>query len=191
MATNATARAEWKFQRFGSGGSHGSQRNCRPAYKHDANGFQWNLQIQRRVGTNQSVSIAYVGTHGAHLTRNYNANQQLFDSPAGTELFPNLGGSITTQDNRGKSDYHSLQAQYERRLTKGLQFLGSFTRSKTIDDACGAITPASHSFTPTTRSNAGSLIKISPTGSLLSSLYELPFGKGKHWAGNVSRPPST
>jgi outer membrane receptor protein involved in Fe transport len=149
---------------------------------------QWNLQIQRSVGTNQSVSIAYVGTHGAHLTRNYNANQQLFDSPAGTELFPNLGGSITTQDNRGKSDYHSLQAQYERRPTKGLQFLGSLTWSKTIDDACGAIDTCQPQLYTDYKIERGLSNQDQPYRLVLSSLYELPFGKGKRWAGNVSRP---
>jgi hypothetical protein len=37
----------------------------------------------------------------------------------------------------GKSDYNALQAQYERRFTHGLQFTGSFTWSKTLDDSCG------------------------------------------------------
>jgi outer membrane receptor protein involved in Fe transport len=38
---------------------------------------QWNLQIQRQLGTNSSVSLAYVGDRGKNLTRNYNANQNL------------------------------------------------------------------------------------------------------------------
>src|SRR3979490_1981245 len=36
---------------------------------------EWNLQIQHQLGNNQSVSIAYVGTHGAHLVRNYDTYQ--------------------------------------------------------------------------------------------------------------------
>jgi len=148
---------------------------------------QWNLQVQRSVGTNQAVSLAYVGTHGAHLTRNYNANQQLFDSPSGTSLFPNLGGSITTQDNRGKSDYHSLQAQYERRMTKGLQFLGAFTWSKTIDDACGSIDTCQPQLYTDYTIERGLSNQDQPYRLVLSSLYELPIGKGKRWAGNASR----
>jgi Carboxypeptidase regulatory-like domain/TonB dependent receptor len=147
---------------------------------------QWNLQVQREVGVNQSVSLAYVGTHGAHLTRNYNANQQLFDAVPGTELFPSLG-TITTLDNRGKSDYHSLQAQYERRFTKGLQFLGAFTWSKTIDDSCGLDNCA-----PQLYSNfnieRGLSNQDQPYRLVLSSLYELPFGRGKRWGHDWSRP---
>jgi len=148
---------------------------------------QWNLQVQRALGVNQSVSLAYVGTHGDHLTRNYNANQQLFNSPSGTSLFPAVS-SITVQDNRGKSDYHSLQAQYERRLTNGLQFLGSFTASKTIDDACGAIDTCQPQLYTNFKLERALSNQDQPYRLVLSSLYELPFGKGKRWANNFSRP---
>jgi len=146
---------------------------------------QWNLQVQRQLGTNQSVSLAYVGTHGAHLTRNYNANQPLFGT--GAELFPNLGGTITVQDNRGKSDYNSLQAQYERRYTNGLQFLGAFTWSKTLDDACGAIDTCNPQLYTNYVIERGLSNQDQPYRMVLSSLYELPVGKGKRWAGSVSR----
>lgn len=146
---------------------------------------QWNVQVQREVGKNQSVSLAYVGTHGDRLTRNYNANQQLYGSPSGTSLFPKLG-SITTLDNRGKSDYHSLQAQYERRMTNGLQFLGAFTWSKTIDDSCGLDSCAPQLYT-----NFGLERGLSnqdqPYRMVLSSLYELPLGRGKRWGHDWSR----
>jgi hypothetical protein len=148
---------------------------------------QWNLQLQRAVGTNQSISVAYVGAHGAHLTRNYNANQQLFDSPSGTVLYPNLS-TITVQDNRGKSDYNSLQAQYERRFTHGLQFLGAFTWSKTIDDACGSIDTCQPQLYTDYKIERGLSNQDQPYRLVLSALYELPFGQGKRWANNISRP---
>ncbi len=147
---------------------------------------QWNLQVQHQLGTNSSASLAYVGTHGARLTRNYNANQQLFGTPSGTKLFANVG-SITTQDNRGKSDYHSLQAQYERRLTNGLNFTGAFTWSKTIDDACGDLDSCAPQFYKNFAIERARSNQDQPYRLVLSSLYELPFGRGKRWASNVSR----
>jgi hypothetical protein len=48
---------------------------------------------------------AYVGSYGSRLTRNYNANQQLFNldpSDPTSRLFANLG-SVTVSDNRGIS----------------------------------------------------------------------------------------
>lgn len=145
---------------------------------------QWNLQVQRQIGVNQSVSLAYVGTHGARLTRNYNANQNLYGT--GNKRYPNLG-SVTTQDNSGKSDYHSLQAQYERRLTNGLQFLGAFTWSKTIDDACGDLDTCSPQLYTNYAIERGLSNQDQPYRMSLSTLYELPFGKGKRWGHDVSR----
>jgi hypothetical protein len=147
---------------------------------------QWNLQVQHQLGTNSSVSLAYVGTHGARLTRNYDSNQQLYGMPSGTKLFPNLG-SITTQDNSGKSDYHSLQAQYERRLTNGLQFMGAFTWSKTIDDACGNLDTCAPQFYKNFAIERGLSNQDQPYRMVLSSLYELPFGRGKRWGHDISR----
>ena len=147
---------------------------------------QWNLQLQRQIGTNQSVSIAYVGTHGAHLMRNYNANQQLFDTAPGTKLYANLG-SIQVEDTKGKSDYHSLQLQYERRFTKGLQFLGSFTWSKTIDDSCGNLDACSPQLYTNYVIERGLSNQDQDYVMVLSSIYELPFGRGKRWGHDVSR----
>src|SRR5713226_4170697 len=147
---------------------------------------QYNLQVQREIGTNQSVSLAYVGTHGARLTRNYNANQQLFGAPSGTQRFPLLG-SVTTQDNSGKSDYNSLQAQYERRFTRGFQFLGSFTWSKTLDDSCGDLDNCAPQLYTNFNLERGRSNQDVPYRLVLSSLYELPFGRGKRFGSNWSR----
>ena len=147
---------------------------------------QWNLQLQRQIGTNQSVSLAYVGTHGAHLTRNYNANQQLYDAPPGPGLYPNLT-NITTQDNRGKSDYSALQAQYERRLTNGLQLTGAFTWSKTLDDSCGNLAACAPQLYTDYTLERGLSTQDQDYAMSISALYELPFGRGKRFGGDVSK----
>ena len=150
---------------------------------------QWNLQVQRQIGTNQSVSLAYVGTHGAHLTRNYNANQQLYNAPSGPGLFPNLG-SISVEDTRGKSDYDALQAQYERRLAQGLMITGAFTWSKTLDDSYGNLDSGGGN-EPQLYTNYAIERGLSNQDQdyvfTSSAIYELPFGRGKRWAGDVSR----
>jgi Carboxypeptidase regulatory-like domain len=148
---------------------------------------QWNLQVQRQLGTNTSASLAYVGDRGKHLTRNYNFNEQQFGLPPNAINFPNLG-SITVQDNAGNSIYNSLQAQVEHRFTRGFEFLGAFTWSKDIDDACGDL----DSCAPQTYKNFAIERGLSNIDQdyriVLSSLYELPFGRGKSWGTNWSRP---
>jgi len=151
---------------------------------------QYNLQVQREVGVNSSVSLAYVGTSGRFLTRNYNQNEQFFgvsNSDPNHDLFPALG-SVTVQDNHGNSSYNSLQAEYERRFTKGLQFLGAFTWSKTIDDACGDLDNCSPQFFRNFSIERGRSNIDQPYRLVLSSLYELPIGRGKRFGSGWSRP---
>ncbi len=148
---------------------------------------QWNLQVQRQIATDQSVSLAYVGTYGSHLVRNYNANQLLYNAPASVPgLYPNLG-SIAVQDTSGKSYYHSLQAQYERRFTKGLTATGAFTWSKTIDDSCGNLDNCNPQLYTNFGIERGLSTQDQSYAMVLSALYELPFGRGKRWGSNVSR----
>ncbi|HUJ33102.1 MAG TPA: TonB-dependent receptor [Candidatus Acidoferrum sp.] len=145
---------------------------------------EWNLQVQREIAPNQSISLAYVGTHGAHLMRNYNANQTLYGT--GTNLDPQLG-SITIQDTRGKSDYNAMQIQYEHRLTAGLQVTGAFTWSKTTDDSCGNLDAcAPQLYTDYAIEHGLSNQDVDYVFSP-SVIYELPFGRGKRWGGDVSR----
>jgi hypothetical protein len=145
---------------------------------------EWNLQLQRQIGTNQSLSLSYVGTHGAHLARNYNANQTLYGT--GAELDPQLG-SIQIQDNRGKSDYHSMQIQYEHRLTAGLQATGAFTWSKTTDDSCGNLDACAPQLYTDYKIEHGLSTQDVDYVFTPSVIYELPFGRGKRWARDVSR----
>jgi Carboxypeptidase regulatory-like domain/TonB dependent receptor len=145
---------------------------------------EWNLQLQRQIGTNESISLAYVGTHGAHLVRNYNENQTLYG--IGTNLLPELG-SIQVQDTRGKSDYNSMQIQYEHRLAAGLEATGAFTWSKTTDDSCGNLDVcAPQLYTDYAIEHGLSTQDVDYVFSP-SAIYELPFGRGKRWGGDVSR----
>jgi hypothetical protein len=148
---------------------------------------EWNLQIQHQIGTNQSASIAYVGTHGAHLVRNYDTNQVLFTT--GAKLYSKLG-SIDTQDTRGKSDYHALQLQYEHRLSHGLTVTGAYTWSKTLDDGFGNL-DAGGANVPQLYTDYGIERGLSNQDVdyvlSASALYELPFGRGKRWGSDVSK----
>ena len=151
---------------------------------------QWNLQVQRQLDANSSASLAYVGDRGKNLTRNYNANQNLYGIPNSDPAHNrfNALGAVTVQDNSGNSIYHSLQAEYQRRLNRGFQFLGSFAWSKTLDDACGdldACQPQLYTdfHRERGRSNIDQNYRL-----VLSSLYELPWGRGKHWGSDWSRP---
>ena len=149
---------------------------------------QWNLQVQRQLNTDSVLSVGYVGTKGSKLTTYYNLNRQFYNAVGGTRRFPILG-NVNVQDTNGNSIYHSLQTQLERRLTKGWQFLASYTWSHTIDDSAGAFDNQFNRVDPNNlRLERGNSSLDVRHRFVLSSLYELPFGRGRAFGSDMPKP---
>ncbi len=86
--------------------------------------MQWNVSVEQSLGPNQVVSASYVASAGNRLLRSEN----LFD-------FNPTFSQVTVVRNASSSNYQSLQLQFSRRLSKGLQALVSYTYSHSIDNA--------------------------------------------------------
>jgi hypothetical protein len=86
--------------------------------------YQWNIALEQSIRMSQSISLTYIGAIGRDLLRI-------------TELFnvnPNFQFVVLTS-NSATSDYHALQLKFQRRLSRGLQALASYTLSHSIDSA--------------------------------------------------------
>jgi hypothetical protein len=143
---------------------------------------EWNLQYERELGNNMSMSLAYVGDKGTHLTTYYDYNRQYYDSPINTKNFPALG-TINTQATIGNSTYNALQARLDRRFSSGLQFGAAYTWSHAIDDSPDAFDSYSGSIVDYRNlqlERASSNLDIRQR-FVFNALYQLPFGRGKHW----------
>jgi outer membrane receptor protein involved in Fe transport len=145
---------------------------------------QWSLNIQRQVGREAVLQIAYVGSHGLHLPRAGEANP--FEPTLGHNLNPNFGSTpqIVTD---ATSNYNSLQASVQRRFLRGLSFQGSYTYSHSIDTASGAF-PSDWVSEPGVSQNffdlnadRGSSAFDRRNVFIGNLLYDLPFGPGQRW----------
>jgi hypothetical protein len=145
---------------------------------------QFNLQAQYQLTNDTAVSLSYVGAQGKKLVSYYNLNQQAFGT--GARRFQNLG-NVTVQETRGNSIYHGMQMQVERRLTKGWQYLASYTWSHTIDDSTGAFGGARPQDITNFRLERGNSDQDFRHNFVFSTLYELPFGKGRAFASNLPK----
>lgn len=152
---------------------------------------QWNLTLARQIRT-FAVEVAYVGNKANKLMANRNINQPLpaAGSVNSRRLFSGWG-NITFQEPRGNSIYHGLQTKLEKRFSLGHSFLLSYTWAKAIDD--------SDSTQLSTTSGTGNLQSQYDFRSersrsfqdvrhrmILSYLWELPFGRGRAVAGDIS-----
>jgi hypothetical protein len=102
-------------------------------------------------------------------------------------------GSITLASNGAFSNYNALQIRLERRFTSGLFLLNSFTWSKAIDNSSGSLENANgNAVGPQNPRNLAGDKSVSmydqPFTNVTSLLWQLPFGKGKAWFRDASRP---
>lgn len=160
------------------------QRDLRTAYMQ-----HWNLNVQQQLGENSVLEIAYVGSKGTKLLTARDINQpQPSALPPGLPFVPRPDprfDDIDLLESRANSNYNSLQARFQQRLSRGLTSLVSYTWSKSIDNASNFFSSAGDPNFPQNsydtraergRSNFDVRHRLS-----VSYSYDLPFGKGRRY----------
>jgi outer membrane receptor protein involved in Fe transport len=147
---------------------------------------QWNFAVQTELMRNLSLDVAYVGNKTTH--------QQLISVP---DNVPSPGpGTIQTRRpypqwgqfslgmSNGNATYNALQVKVERRFAAGYQILASFTHSKCMDEGSNQSAPLTVNLLS---ANHAVCDYDLPNNLTVSSLYELPFGSGRHFLGQANR----
>jgi hypothetical protein len=104
---------------------------------------QFGLNVQTDLGHSFVLEVGYVGNRGTHQIQNRSLNQALLASPASpirgqtTNTVANVALRVPIQgftapglndvDSSASSWYHGLETSVSKRLTRGLQFLASYT----------------------------------------------------------------
>lgn len=94
--------------------------------------YQWNASMERSLGPRQTVTVGYIGAEGRRLLKLDRYNIRLVEWPASTT-------PVNVGRNRGYSDYHALQLQFQRRLHHGLQGMTSYTYGRSRDTSSSDI----------------------------------------------------
>lgn len=85
--------------------------------------LEWNFALEQALGKQQTISASYIGATGKRLLQ------------TAVVLSPNPNfGSAALVTNSATSDYNALQIQFQRRLSRGLQALASYSWSHSIDE---------------------------------------------------------
>ncbi len=98
---------------------------------------QYNITMERQIGSNMSASLAYVGSRSFNLNFNRDINQVPVGKLAVVDQqfrpypqYTSISGSTYNAD----ANYNSMQATFNRRLTKGITFQVSYVWSKFLDE---------------------------------------------------------
>ncbi|MFN7947159.1 MAG: TonB-dependent receptor [Blastocatellia bacterium] len=166
-------------------------RDTRTAYIQN-----WQVSVQRELGANMLLDVAYVGNHAVKLILLADLNQARPNN-VGESLLVNARRPITGFRSISAvlpaafSNYHALQLKFERRFSKGLYLLNSFTWSKAIDNVSQVLEdPNGNAGNPQSLYNIGADRGLSaydePFNNTTSFVWELPFGRGRMWATNLN-----
>jgi TonB dependent receptor/Carboxypeptidase regulatory-like domain len=88
--------------------------------------MQWNVAIERQLGTNQKLTATYVGADARRLMQEDNIYPPLL-------LGFGNGGYVHAVQSAGYSHYEALQVQFQRGMSHGLQALVSYSLAKSSD----------------------------------------------------------
>jgi len=83
--------------------------------------LQWTAAMEQSIGHHQSLTTTYLGAVGRRLIATESAT------------LPPTFSQVYLATNAGTSDYHSLQTSFQRRFSRGLQALASYTWAHSID----------------------------------------------------------
>jgi outer membrane receptor protein involved in Fe transport len=149
---------------------------------HDAYVSEWNFNIQQQFGHDIGVMAGYFGSKGTDLNIERNYNQPI----NGVRPYAALSSSspidaglplsnILVYESVGNSSYQGLWLTATKRLSKGLQFSGSYTWSKSIDDNSrnnqGLVVQNSYNI----RGDRGLSDFDARNRFVLNGVYDLPF----------------
>jgi hypothetical protein len=107
---------------------------------------QFNFNIQHRFGSDLFSDVAYVGTVSHHLYVASDLNAAVF-GPGATEanaqsrrpILPQYYGSIPSLFDGGNANYHSLQVEVQKRMSRGYSVQAAYTWEKSIDNHSGSL----------------------------------------------------
>jgi hypothetical protein len=170
---------------------------------------EWNLTIQHQVGHDTTFQIGYVGQKGTHLMVPFDFAQRVL-LPGGTTanslyfsknptLLNVLGNGgpdalVSGTKSNGTMEYNSLQAVLQKQMTHGLQAQVAYTYSKCMSDSTGYYGAWSNAVSASAywqnvydqRAEWAPCYYDATHVISAYAIYDLPFGHGKQFAGNVN-----
>jgi len=160
----------------------------------------WNATVQRQVTSTISATVSYVGNKGTHTIGG--GPDYPFNNARLAGYDPTLVGQAAVDANNARkpfylkygwtsgfryfgndfnNKYNAFQVTVEKRFSNGLSFNSNYTFQHAVADDDGG----THAYDPA--ANYGPNSNYRNHVFIFTQVYQLPFGKGKKWGGNVGR----
>src|SRR5579862_4752066 len=163
---------------------------------------EWDLTLERDLGAGVGLRVSYDGNHASNLGMHTNLNQPAPNTigfnniPQANYPLPDFQ-YMAYNTNPGFSNYNAATVSFKKRMTKGLQFQGSYIYARNLSNVDGAATTTADQFpgefggTITNPARPGldygNLAFTRRNRVLVTFLYELPFGRGKTFLNSANK----
>jgi len=157
---------------------------------------KWNLTVQEDLGHQMSLEVGYQGNHSSHqlFQPDFNPCPNLGTLNASINCnslrtYPDIG-SISGTSSFGFGNYNAMTVKLERRMSKGLEFIASYTYGHALANT-GTTLSGSNNFQ--TKSNLDYNLDYSSAAwdirhnFTTGFVYDLPFGRGKQFGSSMNR----
>ncbi len=154
---------------------------------------QFNLTAQYEFRAGWLAELAYVGSRGRNLLVLQNIGTGNDEGGPGSREVTGIG-AVTATRYRGSSSYNSMQSKLEKRFSKGLSILASYTWAHAIDDSPGGICSGGASARdcgpddPTRpQLDRGSSDTDVRHRFTFSNVYDLPIGRNRRFGSGMAK----
>ncbi|HEX3744205.1 MAG TPA: carboxypeptidase-like regulatory domain-containing protein [Bryobacteraceae bacterium] len=174
-------------------GFNGSTEAYFPTNYKNPHIIAWNFTLQQALPHHFSMDVAYVGNHGVDMGSSQNINASPVIAPASSgdqnylPYFPHTG-NITQYFVPVSAMYNGLQVKIDRRFGNGLSITSSLSYQKGMAFYNGGDDDGFYGFYLNGQHHRNwGVNDFNRTISYVQSyVYELPFGKGKHFLTSAS-----
>lgn len=171
----------------------------------------WHFGVQRKLSDGTLLDLSYVGEHGVHIWVLDDINQAPPNTPSANCEYNTATSSFVTTGcvpllsrrpivgftgiegsaNLGMLVYHAFQARLEHRYSGGLYLLNAFSYSRAIDNASGHLDTPNNDNSRVNLANLvgerGQSAYNQPLNDTLTAIWDLPYGRGRHWGASSNR----
>ncbi|HLK17709.1 MAG TPA: TonB-dependent receptor [Bryobacteraceae bacterium] len=157
---------------------------------------KWNFAIQRELPGQMALEVGYQGNHSSHqlLQPDFNTCPNFATTNPNINcnslrLYPDIG-SISGTASFGYGNYEALTAKLEKRLSRGLQFIASYTYGHALANSGTTLSGSNGLYTKDPANFASSYASASwdiRHNFTTGFTYQIPFGRGMTYGSNMNR----
>ncbi len=161
---------------------------------------KWNFAVQQELPGQMALEVGYQGNHSAHevLQPDFNTCPNFATTNPNINCgslrpYPDIG-SISGTASFGYGNYNALTAKLDKRFSKGLQFLASYTYGHALANSGTTLSGSNGLYTKDPENYATSYASASwdiRHNFTTGFNYDIPFGKGQAYGGNMNRVVDT